>query len=94
MQRRSEQGDEERIQKPDYGFWRRGIFDCGAIHFAHLPRSITATQGERVTVHARRQKFASLLIAAPVNAEVLSTYMGHTTIEITHRVGFHRSASD
>jgi len=38
---------------------------------------------ERITPHACRHTFASLMIAGGVNAKALSTFMGHTTISIT-----------
>jgi integrase len=38
---------------------------------------------ERVTPHACRHTFASLMIAAGVNAKALSTFMGHANISIT-----------
>jgi integrase len=38
---------------------------------------------ERLTLHECRHTFASLMIAAGVNAKALSTYMGHATISIT-----------
>jgi integrase len=38
---------------------------------------------ERVTPHVCRHTFASLMIAAGVNAKALSTFMGHTAIAIT-----------
>jgi hypothetical protein len=38
---------------------------------------------ERITPHACRHTFASLMIAAGVNAKALSTFMGHATISIT-----------
>jgi integrase len=38
---------------------------------------------ERITMHEARHTFASLMIAAGVNAKALSTYMGHSTISIT-----------
>ncbi len=37
----------------------------------------------RITPHACRHTFASLMIAAGVNAKALSTFMGHATISIT-----------
>jgi integrase len=37
----------------------------------------------RVTLHECRHTFASLMIAAGVNAKALSTYMGHANISIT-----------
>ena len=42
------------------------------------------TQGlTRITLHECRHTFASLMIAAGVNAKALSTYMGHSSIAIT-----------
>lgn len=38
---------------------------------------------ERITPHACRHTFASMMIAAGVNAKALSTFMGHATISIT-----------
>jgi integrase len=38
---------------------------------------------ERLTPHAGRHTFASLMIAAGVNAKALSTFMGHSKIAIT-----------
>ena len=38
---------------------------------------------ERITPHACRHTFASLMIAAGVNAKALSTFMGHAKIGIT-----------
>ena len=38
---------------------------------------------ERITLHESRHTFASLMIAAGVNAKALSTYMGHANINIT-----------
>jgi integrase len=37
----------------------------------------------RITLHECRHTFASLMIAAGVNAKALSTYMGHANIGIT-----------
>jgi integrase len=37
----------------------------------------------RITLHECRHSFASLMIAAGVNAKALSTYMGHANIGIT-----------
>ncbi len=39
--------------------------------------------GGRITPHECRHTFASLMIAAGVNAKALSTYMGHAQIAIT-----------
>jgi integrase len=38
---------------------------------------------ERITPHSCRHTFASLMIAAGVNAKALSTFMGHAKIGIT-----------
>ena len=38
---------------------------------------------KRLTPHVGRHTFASLMIAAGVNAKALSTFMGHATISIT-----------
>ena len=38
---------------------------------------------ERITLHQARHTFASLAIAAGVNAKALSTYMGHSSIQVT-----------
>jgi integrase len=38
---------------------------------------------ERITYHECRHTYASLMIAAGVNAKALSTYMGHANISIT-----------
>ena len=37
----------------------------------------------RITLHECRHTFASLMIAAGVNAKALSTFMGHATIAVT-----------
>ena len=37
----------------------------------------------RITLHECRHTYASLMIAAGVNAKALSTYMGHSSIQIT-----------
>ena len=38
---------------------------------------------QRITMHECRHTFASLMIAAGVNAKALSTYLGHANISIT-----------
>jgi integrase len=38
----------------------------------------------RITLHECRHTYASLTIAAGVNAKALSTYMGHSSIQITY----------
>ena len=46
-------------------------------------RAWEAASLRRITLHECRHTFASLMIAAGVNAKALSTYMGHATISIT-----------
>jgi integrase len=46
-------------------------------------RSWNALGMRRITLHECRHTFASLMIAAGVNAKALSTYMGHANISIT-----------
>jgi len=43
----------------------------------------TKAELEPITLHEARHTFASLMIAAGVNAKALSTYMGHANISIT-----------
>ncbi|HWH46133.1 MAG TPA: tyrosine-type recombinase/integrase [Thermoleophilaceae bacterium] len=43
----------------------------------------TEAKLKRITLHECRHTFASLMIAAGVNAKALSTYMGHASIAIT-----------
>jgi integrase len=40
---------------------------------------------DRITLHECRHTFASLMIAAGVNAKALSTFMGHANISISRR---------
>jgi integrase len=42
-----------------------------------------AAKLKRITMHECRHTFASLMIAAGVNAKALSTFMGHANISIT-----------
>ena len=37
-----------------------------------------------LTLHEARHTFASLMIAAGVNAKALSTHMGHSSVTITY----------
>jgi integrase len=46
-------------------------------------RAWKAAKLDRVTLHECRHTYASLMIAAGVNAKTLSTYMGHATITLT-----------
>jgi integrase len=45
---------------------------------------------ERLTLHHARHTFASLMIAARVNAKALSTHMGHSSIAMTYDRCGHR----
>jgi len=50
-------------------------------------RALRAWQGaglEPITLHEARHTFASLMIAAGVNARALATYMGHASVTITY----------
>jgi integrase len=46
-------------------------------------RSWQKTSLDAITLHECRHTFASLMIAAGVNAKALSTYMGHASVMIT-----------
>lgn len=46
-------------------------------------RAWKAAELDRITLHECRHTFASLMIAAGVNAKALSTYMGHSSVTIT-----------
>jgi integrase len=48
---------------------------------ADAPRE--AAKLNRITLHECRHTFASLMIAAGVNAKALATYMGHSSIQVT-----------
>ena len=43
----------------------------------------SAANVEAITLHEARHTYASLMIAAGVNAKELATYMGHASITIT-----------
>jgi integrase len=50
-------------------------------------RAATAWRGaglEPITLHEARHTFASLMIAAGVNARALSSYMGHASVTVTY----------
>jgi integrase len=59
--------------------WRAENKRC--VKAANDPESVELLQP--ITLHECRYTFASLVIAAGVNAKALSTYMGHSTISIT-----------
>jgi integrase len=46
-------------------------------------RAWKAAELERITLHECRHTFASLMIVAAVNAKAISTYMGHSSIQVT-----------
>ena len=50
---------------------------------SEFPTSHTAYPIAPIGLHECRHTFASLMIAAGVNAKALSTYMGHSSIMIT-----------
>ena len=61
---------------------RRWVLSTGRrVTEADDPERVVAP--EPITLHECRHSFASLMIAAGVNARALSTYMGHSTIGIT-----------
>jgi integrase len=50
---------------------------------------------EPITLHEARHTFASLMIAAGVNAKALATYMGHASVTITYdRYGHHMPGNE
>jgi integrase len=50
---------------------------------AHARKAWGSAGLDRITLHECRHTFASLMIAAGVNAKALSSYMGHASIQIT-----------
>lgn len=70
---------------------RDGVVFAGADGCPLAARSISdraddawkAAGLDRITLHEARHTYASLMIAAGVNAKALSTYMGHANISIT-----------
>jgi integrase len=71
--------------------WEEGlVFGASAVRPSRLRTTIDqadrawkAAGLHRITMHECRHTFASLMIAAGVNAKALSTYMGHANIKIT-----------
>lgn len=71
--------------------WQEGlVFGVGPTRpfngtplFKRAERSWDPAGLERITLHECRHTFASLMIAAGVNAKALSSYMGHAGISIT-----------
>jgi len=64
-----------------------GTTGTGVAAIQHVTRRADdawkAAKLERITLHEARHTYASLMIAAGVNAKALSTYMGHANISIT-----------
>jgi integrase len=65
-----------------FGLNARSTFNATPL-MKRAVRAWEATNLQRITLHECRHTFASLMIAAGVNAKALSTYMGHATISIT-----------
>jgi integrase len=65
-----------------FGTGERVPFDPSAAR-QRAGRAFRKAKLEPITLHECRHTFASLMIAAGVNAKALSTYMGHATISIT-----------
>ena len=55
----------------------------GSPHRATADTAWEAAKLTRLTLHDRRHTFASLMIAAGVNAKAHSTFMGHANITVT-----------
>jgi integrase len=51
---------------------------------ARASKAWTAAKLTGITLHEARHTFASLMIAAGVNAKALSSYMGHASVTITY----------
>jgi integrase len=71
--------------------WRDGLvfgrspdspFNPGTIN-NRAGRAWEALGLDRITLHECRHTFASLMIAAGVNAKALSVYMGHASVIVT-----------
>ena len=56
---------------------------CASATSERARRCWAAAGVERICLHDCRHTFASLMIAAGVNAKALSTFMGHANISIT-----------
>lgn len=57
-------------------------FDTGGI-WKRSRKAWTAARLTPLTLHEARHTFASLMIAAGVNAKALTTYMGHASVRVT-----------
>jgi integrase len=71
--------------------WSEGLVFGSTASVPFAPKSVSERADsawqksglDRITLHECRHTFASLMIAAGVNAKALSTYMGHANISIT-----------
>jgi integrase len=57
-------------------------FDAKALQ-ERADKTWRKAKADRITPHECRHSFASLMIAAGVNAKALQTYMGHASVSIT-----------
>jgi integrase len=75
-----------RVERKDtelaFGRTDSAPFDAKALQ-ARADKAWKKAKLERITLHECRHTFASLMIAASVNAKALSTYMGHSSVSIT-----------
>jgi integrase len=76
MRRGAEAGDRT------FGRTASSPFDPKALKL-RTEKAWKAAKLQRITLHECRHTFASLMIAAGVNAKALSTYMGHSGVSIT-----------
>lgn len=66
------------LARPD-----RKPFDSGSV-ISRARRICENTELQPITLHEARHTFASLMIAAGVNARALCAYMGHASVTITY----------
>jgi integrase len=59
------------------------VFDPATVH-ERARRAWRRADLDSITLHEARHTFASLMIAAGVNAKALSAYMGHASVTITY----------
>jgi integrase len=57
---------------------------CPSVISRRANRAWLKASLQPITLHEARHTFASLMIAAGVNAKCLSTYMGHSSVTITY----------
>jgi integrase len=76
--------DEHRLRSGGEGFVFGGASPVPAQWFVRHAEKAWLNSGlDRITIHECRHSFASMMIAAGVNAKALSSYMGHANISIT-----------